>query len=354
MKKKFIFIIVFAYFLLIIPSIIFASCDQALKDCTSEVEKQYEDCAKISAPALAMLTCYWEKGYKPGSWDYMKCEEEIIKKVREECKKQYQKHTDNCYSAYKKCRKGDIFGKVWMEMSWAGEDAQHIYEGSAYFTIMGFWKYKPEETTELYKNYRPEGLQMMTRYEEKVDEKYPDNRCRPLYQRYQGGGARVLMVDPNVDYRLNPAGRLYIINIPSKPPKEIAKFLPEEIKKFYRGPTYGVGYGPGKVIEIEGIEKVDRNYPKCLIYKKSIIEIIFGEFFITDNLIKGEEMSGSESWVGCGNVRSGSEGEMGFVIRKDYEFVLEKGEPEYTPDKRDKCDDVTCKIKIYWKFYLIK
>jgi len=202
-------------------------------------------------------------------------------------------------------------------MSWAGEDAQHIYEGSAYFTIMGFWKYKPEETTELYKNYRPEGLQMMTRYEEKVDEKYPDNRCRPLYQRYQGGGARVLMVDPNVDYRLNPAGRLYIINIPSKPPKEIAKFLPEEIKIFYRGPTYGVGYGPGKVIEIEGIEKVDRNYPKCLIYKKSIIEIIFGEFFITDNLIKGEEMSGSESWVGCGNVRSGSEGEMGFVIRKD-------------------------------------
>jgi len=352
MKKKFIFIIVFAYFLLIIPSIAFASCDQALKDCTSEVESFYKDCAKIWASSEARATCEWEKGYKPGSWDYMKCEEEIIKKVREECKKQYQKHTDNCYSAYKNCRKGDIFGKVWMEMSWAGEDAQHIYEGSAYFTIMGFWKYKPEETTELYKNYRPEGLQMMTRYEEKVDEKYPDNRCRPLYQRYQGGGARVLMVDPNVDYRLNPAGRLYIINIPSKPPKEAAKFLPEEIKKLYGGPIYGVGYGPGKVIEIEGIKKVDRNYPKCLIYKKSIIEVTFGEFFITDNLIKGE-MSGSESWVSCGDGGPYPNG-IGFVIGKDYITVLEKGEPQYDPDNIDKCDYVTYKIKVYWKFYLIK
>jgi len=147
MKKKFIFIIVFAYFLLIIPSIIFASCDQALKDCTSEVEKQYEDCAKISAPALAMLTCYWEKGYKPGSWDYMKCEEEIIKKVREECKKQYQKYTDNCYSTYKNCRKGDIFGIIHISFKEKSDTCSSPYiERNGSSTIVGIWKYQISES----------------------------------------------------------------------------------------------------------------------------------------------------------------------------------------------------------------
>jgi len=298
MKKKFIFIIVFAYFLLKIPSIAFASCDQALKDCTSEIEKQYEDCAKISAPALAMLTCYWGKGYKPNSWDYMKCEEEIIKQIREECKKQYRKSTDACYLNYKKCRKGDIFGKIWMEISWASSKEDNpIHEGSAYFTIMGFWKYKPEESNEYVKNYRPEGLQMMTRFEEKTNEKYPDNKCPSLLYNYHGGGGGVLMVDPNVDYQLNPLGRLFIVNMPSKPSKEAAKFLPEEIKKLY-GPFYKVGYGPGKEIEIEGIEKSDHKYPKCLYYKKSKIKVKFGEFLISDDLKMGN-MSGSESWVSC-------------------------------------------------------
>ncbi|MDI1472042.1 hypothetical protein QI155_05775 [Thermodesulfovibrio sp. 1176] len=353
MKKKLIFIITLIYLLIAIPTIIFASCDQALKDCTSEVEKGYKECLETKH-IVVEINCHYIKGYKPDSWDYMKCEKDFIKQVQEDCRKRYQKNTDACYSAYKKCRKGDIFGKILMEISWAsGQEDNPIHKGSAYFTIMGFWKYKPEESNEYVKNYRPEGLQMMTRFEETVNERYSEKGCPSLLYNYHGGGARVLMVDPNVDYPNNPMGRLIIVDMPSKPPKEAAKFLPKEIKKLY-GPFYKVGFGPGDVIEIKGIERVGDRKPECSSYKGAKVEISFGEFLISDDFKLGT-MSGSESWVSCRGdwyVRE----QIDFQIAKDKITVSEEGKPEYHPDKAEgNCGHPgTEKIRVNWKFYLIK
>ncbi len=354
MMKKMMFIIGFLYLSLIVPSIIFASCDQSLKDCTLEAEKWYSFCLGVLKADIP-LHCE-AKGYKPYSKDYIKCEKDLTNNVIRNCRKQYRESTDLCYSTYKKsCRKGDIFGKVRMEVSSVQDDASSHRKGEGSFTIMGFWKYKPEESNELVKNYRPEGLQMMGLFEEKVNEKNPDEGCSPLLWQYQGGGASVLMVDPNVDYQNNPLGRLTIYNMPSKPPKEVAKFLPKDIAKLY-GPFYKVGFGLGRVIEIEGKERVDNQYPECLSYKKSIIKVRFGEFLISDDLKMGG-MSGSESWISCGILSDkyvGDDRSIDFEISKDKVTISEEGKPQYFPPSESGCDKSISKIKVYWKFHLIK
>jgi len=341
MKKKLIFIIGFAYFLLVIPSIAFESCDEALKDCTSEADKWDSLCIEVKKAGID-FNCESD-GYKPGSMDYLKCKEDYTKNILKNCRELYRKNTDACYSAYKNCRKGDIFGIIHLSFKEKGDVCSSAYiERNGSSTIVGIWKYQPSESYGYVQSFRPDNPQIIYNYYETAVEHSENcppltphsHDCPLLEWRLQDGSAKILVLDPRFD---GPGSRFQIYNIPNI------------------GKIYTVS-NPGMPVEIKGEKREGRSRPECLRYKNYSRRISVGGFGIFDNVLPNGEMRGSGSWKSCGHP---FQHEIGFGIGKDSSKLF-KGKyspPKYSPPEGS-CPSGSLQedvfIQVNWRFYLIK
>lgn len=155
-------------------------CNEMLKRCILIVENQYKEdneicmLPEISEPLCAVM-------YKFESAKFMECVNEKVQECREENRRMYLEGIDFCNQSYKKCRRGDVFGIINMAISYERKISTEFTTGNASFSIIGFWKYRPDESYSGVKNYRPDNLQMLGRLNERTIEDNPQ-KCTPPYK----------------------------------------------------------------------------------------------------------------------------------------------------------------------------
>jgi hypothetical protein len=343
-------------------------CKDMKDRCIRTVEQQYQDCFAACKAADWDVFCLDISD----SLKFQECRETNIKSCNQECTKEYQQYNNFCYDAYKQCRKGDVFGKVTMDISYEHDVCSAPYvSGTASFTILGFWKYQPGESNEYVKNYRPNYLHLMGLLTESTmvhNEECPHltphrHGCPTLLSHFVGGGGAVLSVSPNVDMPNNPLGRLVLFDFPSKIFK--SKHVPQSVRPT---PLYRVGH-LGEEIRLMGMERPDGDCPPdsrdyscfCPKYGPAVYKVRFGKFLISADLKSKKEMSGSESWESCGNAIEKTGGTKSFEHEATLSFSIQKdslsGESDYDPKKKEMgedCSTMKSKITVQWDFSVIR
>lgn len=363
-----VIVLLFYIALLLIPPEVFAqkiTCKEMYERCITTLENEYKECIERVCDEVFTGTTCDALDIKPAS-KYYECLERESKSCRQTCYNEYYfKGKDFCHESLKKCRRGDVFGSVTMDISFEGNICRRPFsDGDASFTIIGLWKFQPKESDQYVKSYRPDNLQMMGRFNKRT---LMDNHdcptlsphehvCPLLISYFYGGGGTILTVDPNIDIALNPLGRLVIMNFPSnlKRPKE----FPSQIAPFYE-----VGH-TGSIINIHGKERPSDDCPPnsdclCPEYGPSTYKVRFGKFLISDDLKPDGEMSGSESWEACGNAIQATTKTKNERVA-DIHFSINKKslakKPQYDPKKKsqnEQCSTTSNSIKIRWKFNIL-
>lgn len=319
--------------LLVVPQVVFTQdfdCYKMRDLCISKAENQYNECVENCGDpevleATTIPACIAE-GYKLSSLKYQECIEEYIKGCKQICKEDYHKGTEFCSDCYKKCRKGDIFGTIQMSFVVKSSDENENFERKGSFTVVGIWKFQPEESTKKGKK----GLKTFSESYTQVIYNYYENET--IYRRectlhnYLHHSSAPMPYCPECG-----PSKIYIADIPNM------------------WSIYTVAYR-GMIAILEGKKRDDCDEG----YKDYSRQITIGAFTVSDDVKRIGEMSGSDSWNSCGNAFQDN---VDFTINRNKQ-VAKLGKVQYSPKKREGCvghrgsDNVS--ISVNWKFYLIK